>query len=120
MLTLVCMEEGQRNCSEDSGCSPLPGTEEHKFTGHSSPTGKIQVIGDIFQFTLDVSEFSPEEVIVITSNNLLEVQADKVGEGGTVTKALSHKCKLPSNVDPFSVSTSMSSSGVLIVKAQKM
>ncbi|XP_054586419.1 uncharacterized protein [Nothobranchius furzeri] len=96
MLTLVCMEEGQRNCSEDSGCSPLPGTEEHKFTGHSSPTGKIQVIGDIFQFTLDV------------------------GEGGTVTKALSHKCKLPSNVDPFSVSTSMSSSGVLIVKAQKM
>lgn len=47
-------------------------------SGHSYPTGKIQVIGNIFQFTVDVSEFSPEDVVIIFSNNLMEVHAEKV------------------------------------------
>lgn len=51
-------------------------------SGHSYPTGKIQVIGDIFQFTVDVGEFSPEDVIVTTSNNLIEVHAEKVSHPG--------------------------------------
>lgn len=49
-------------------------------SGHSYPTGKIQVIGNIFQFTVDVSEFSPEDVVIIFSNNLMEVHAEKVRE----------------------------------------
>lgn len=49
--------------------------------GHSYPTGKIQVIGDVFHFTIDVSEFSPEDVIITSSNNLIEVHAEKVSDG---------------------------------------
>ncbi|KAG8007727.1 Heat shock protein beta-7 [Nibea albiflora] len=89
------------------------------LSGHSQPTGKIQVIGDIFQFTVDVSEFSPEDVIITSSNDLIEVYAEKLGEDGAVTNTFSHKCKLPSYVDPVSVTMAMESSGILTVRARR-
>ncbi|XP_047438146.1 heat shock protein beta-7-like [Mugil cephalus] len=108
------METVQSNFSEDSG------SRENKFAGHSYPTGKIQVIGDIFQFTVDVGEFSPEDVIVTTSNNLIEVHAEKLGEDGIVTNTFSHRCKLPSDLDPVSVTMSMDVSGILTVRAHRI
>ncbi|XP_029358759.1 heat shock protein beta-7-like [Echeneis naucrates] len=106
--------------SEDSESKPQMNTKEHKFTGHSYPTGKIQVFGAIFQFTVDVSEFPPEDVIITTSNNLIEVHAEKLGEDGTVTNTFSHRCELPSDVDPMSVNTSMENCGVLTVRAHRL
>uniref|UniRef100_A0A3Q1FD46 Heat shock protein beta-7-like n=1 Tax=Acanthochromis polyacanthus TaxID=80966 RepID=A0A3Q1FD46_9TELE len=106
------MEENGSHFSEDSGSLPL--------NSHSGPTGKIQVLGDIFLFTVDVSEFSPEDVIITSSNNLIEVHAEKLGEDGSVTNTFSHRCKLPSDVDPTSVSTSLESSGVLTVRAHRI
>ncbi|XP_044072303.1 heat shock protein beta-7-like [Siniperca chuatsi] len=114
------MEKGQGIFSEDSGSLPQSTSRENKFTGHSHPTGKIQVIGDIFQFTVDVSEFSPEDVIITSSNNLIQVHAEKMGEDGAVTNTLYHQCKLPSNVDPTSVTLAMESSGVLTVRAHRL
>ncbi|XP_072239230.1 heat shock protein beta-7-like [Leuresthes tenuis] len=114
------MEDSQSHFSKDSGSLLRHSNKEHKFTDHSYPTGKIQVIGDIFQFTLDVSEFSPEEVIVTSSNNLIEVRAEKLGEDGSVTNTFSHQCKLPSDVEPSSVSMSIESKGVLTVRAHRI
>ncbi|XP_010731111.3 heat shock protein beta-7 [Larimichthys crocea] len=113
------MEKGQAILSEDSGSLPLQASRDNKFTGHSQPTGKIQVIGDIFQFTVDVSEFSPEDVIITSSNDLIEVYAEKLGEDGAVTNTFSHKCKLPSYVDPVSVTMAMGGSGILTVRARR-
>lgn len=42
-------------------------------------TGNIKALGDSYQFTVDVRDFSPEDVIVTTSNNQIEVHAEKVG-----------------------------------------
>ncbi|XP_026162092.1 heat shock protein beta-7-like [Mastacembelus armatus] len=110
------MEESQSIFSEDSGPLLQQTSREHKFAGHSYPTGKIQVIGDIFQFRVDVSEFSPEDVIITSSNNLIEVHAEKLEEDGKVTNKIFHQCKLPSDVDPISMTMSLDSSGVLTVR----
>lgn len=48
------------------------------LSGHAYPTGTIQLTGDSFQFTLDVSEFPPEDVIISYYNNRLDVHAEKV------------------------------------------
>lgn len=112
----------EKSCSfsDVPGSPPQQSITEQKFTGHSYPTGKIQVIGDIFQFTVDVSEFSPEDVIITSSNNLIEVHAEKLGDDGTITNTFSHQCKLPAEVDPISVKMTMESCGVLTVTAHRM
>lgn len=48
--------------------------------------GNIKALGDSYQFTVDVQDFSPEDVIVTTSNNQIEVHAEKVSKVISVLK----------------------------------
>lgn len=51
----------------------------HRVLSCSGGAGNIKALGDSYQFTVDVRDFSPEDVIVTTSNNQIEVHAEKVG-----------------------------------------
>ncbi|XP_072309024.1 heat shock protein beta-7-like [Eucyclogobius newberryi] len=106
------MERGSTTFLEDSG-------RLQAYDG-AYPTGKIEVIGNTFQFSVNVSEFAPEDVIITSSNNLIEVHAEKMAKDGTITNTLSHRCKLPAEVDPVSVTLNLGSNGVLTVRAQRM
>lgn len=39
----------------------------------------MKTLGNTYQFTVDVCDFAPEDIIVTTSNNQIEVHAEKVG-----------------------------------------
>lgn len=62
--------------------------------GHSHPAGKIQLSGDSYQFSVDVSEFSPEDVIITSSNNLIEVHAETVSHRDSAQTAKQDMCGL--------------------------
>ncbi|CAL8402474.1 unnamed protein product [Arctogadus glacialis] len=85
----------------------------NQFTGH------VRTIGDIFHFELDVSEFSPEDVVITSSNDLIEVSAEKMEKDGTVTNTFSHTCRLPVAMDPMSLTASMGDDGILKVKGRR-
>ncbi|XP_050765398.1 heat shock protein beta-7 isoform X5 [Gymnogyps californianus] len=82
-----------------------PRGETLGFPARPGNTGTVKTLGNTYQFTVDVSDFAPEDIIVTTSNNQIEVHAEK--------------CQLPEDVDPTSVSSSLGDDGTLTIRAQR-
>nr|XP_032631069.1 heat shock protein beta-7-like [Chelonoidis abingdonii] len=75
--------------------------------------------GDTYQVTADMSQFEPQDVVVTTYNYHIIIQAEKVAEDGTVANTFTHKCQLPKDMDPMSVSCTLTDAGLLVINAKR-
>lgn len=85
--------------------------------------GTTDVANDVFQVTFDVQEFKPEEIAVKTVDNMVVVEGkheEREDGQGIISRHFLRKISLPKNVDPQQVVSSLSSDGVLTVKAPKV
>lgn len=75
---------------------------------------------DGFKVSLDVKEFKPEEVSVKLVDNVVCIEGkheEKEDEHGFITRHFVRKYTLPKDYDPELLSSSLSSDGILTVKA---
>ncbi|CAM2119325.1 unnamed protein product [Caretta caretta] len=79
----------------------------------------VRAGGDTYQVTADVSQFEPQDVVVTTYNYHIIIQAEKVAEDGTVSNTFTHRCQLPEDMDPLSVSCALTDAGLLVIKAKR-
>ncbi|XP_075850509.1 heat shock protein beta-7 isoform X2 [Microcebus murinus] len=100
-------------------CYSLSGTYTAPVLARSGGQGNIKTLGDAYEFVVDVRDFSPEDIIVTTSNNHIEVRAEKLAADGTVMNTFAHKCQLPDDVDPTSVTSALREDGSLTIRARR-
>uniref|UniRef100_A0A672UTA5 SHSP domain-containing protein n=2 Tax=Strigops habroptila TaxID=2489341 RepID=A0A672UTA5_STRHB len=79
----------------------------------------VRAQGDTYQVVADVSQFEPPDIVVTTSNCHVSIQAEKVAEDGTVCDTFTHKCQLPEDMDPLSVSCALTEAGTLVITARR-
>jgi len=76
-----------------------------------------------FHVTLDVQQFRPQEISVKVSGGFLIVEAkheERKDEHGTISRQFVRKYKLPENIIVDSVSSSISSDGLLSIVGPKV
>ncbi|KAL2095112.1 hypothetical protein ACEWY4_009831 [Coilia grayii] len=83
-------------------------------SGHS----EMRMEKDRFTISLDVKHFSPEELSVKINGDFIEIHAkheERQDDHGFVSREFQRKYKVPAGVEPASITSSLSSDGVLTV-----
>ncbi|KAK2530913.1 heat shock protein beta-7 [Columba livia] len=118
---------GEPRFEGDRRHSPF-GARAHDAFGYPGSPGAIcscslgtwvRAQGDTYQVVADVSQFEPPDIVVTTSNCHVAIQAEKVAEDGTICDTFTHKCQLPEDTDPLSVSCALTDAGTLIITARR-
>ena len=75
---------------------------------------------DGFQICVDVQQFNPNEITVKTVDNFVVIEGkheEREDEHGFISRQFSRRYALPKDYDPNTVNSSLSSDGILTVKA---
>ncbi|XP_056397858.1 alpha-crystallin B chain [Hyla sarda] len=83
-----------------------------------SGLSELRLEKDKFCVNLDVKHFSPEELKVKVVGDFIEIQGkheERQDDHGYVSRDFQRKYKIPADVDPLSITSSLSPDGVLTV-----
>ncbi|KAK6961173.1 heat shock protein Hsp-12.2 [Biomphalaria glabrata] len=92
-------------------------------SGAINKESEVQNTDKEFRIRLDLHHFKPEEVKITSENNRVKITAkheEKQDNHGFVSREICRVYKLPEDVDPKSVTSTMNSQGVLSIKAAKL
>ncbi|XP_073674377.1 alpha-crystallin B chain [Garra rufa] len=81
----------------------------------SSGVGVVRAMGDSYFLSADVSGFEPHEVVLLAYNQCVVIHAEKMAADGSVAGRFTHKSVLPADMDPLSVSSSLTAEMMLII-----
>ncbi|EMP35141.1 Alpha-crystallin B chain [Chelonia mydas] len=77
---------------------------------------------DKFSVNVDVKHFSPEDLKVKVLGDVIEVHGkheERQDEHGFIAREFNRKYRIPADVDPLSITSSLSSDGVLTVNGPR-
>ncbi|XP_053474131.1 crystallin, alpha B, b [Ictalurus furcatus] len=87
-----------------------------------SGLSEMKLEKDCFTINLDIKHFAPEELSVKISGDYIQVHAkheDRQDDHGFISREFLRKYRVPSGVDPASITSSISSDGVLTITAPR-
>ncbi|KAL6463388.1 hypothetical protein MHYP_G00277790 [Metynnis hypsauchen] len=87
-----------------------------------SGLSEMKMEKDRFTINLDVKHFAPEELAVKIVGDYIEVHAkheDRQDDHGSISREFLRKYRLPTGVDPASITSSLSSDSILMVTAPR-
>ncbi|TSL34528.1 Alpha-crystallin B chain [Bagarius yarrelli] len=87
-----------------------------------SGLSEMKVEKDRFTINLDVKHFSPEELAVKVRGDYIEIHAkheDRQDDHGFISREFLRKYSVPAGVDPASITSSLSSDGILTITAPR-
>ncbi|KAJ7990615.1 hypothetical protein DPEC_G00302230 [Dallia pectoralis] len=96
-----------------------PGLTVGTVTGRPASMGVVRSLGDSYSMSADVSHFEPHDVVLMAYNHNIVIHAEKVLEDGSVSDTFTHKAVLPEDMDPLSVSATLTLEGVLVVNVRR-
>ncbi|XP_031762475.1 alpha-crystallin B chain isoform X2 [Xenopus tropicalis] len=82
----------------------------------------MKIDKDRFSVNLDVKHFSPEELNVKVLGDFIEIHGtheERQDEHGYVSRDFQRRYKIPSDVDPQSITSTLSPDGVLTVSGPR-
>uniref|UniRef100_A0A2I9LNJ5 Alpha-crystallin B chain n=1 Tax=Centruroides hentzi TaxID=88313 RepID=A0A2I9LNJ5_9SCOR len=87
--------------------------------GMNSPLIQDSTSGKILKLRFDVSEYQPEEIMVKTVDNRLQVQAkhEEKTDSKSVYREYNREFLLPKGTDPEQIKSALSKDGVLTIEA---
>uniref|UniRef100_A0A8C8JJD0 SHSP domain-containing protein n=1 Tax=Oncorhynchus tshawytscha TaxID=74940 RepID=A0A8C8JJD0_ONCTS len=89
-------------------------------TGRPASMGMVRSLGESYYMSADVSQFEPHDIVLMAYNHNIVIHAEKVLEDGSVSDTFTHKTLLPEDMDPLSVSGTLTPEGMLVVSVMRI